>query len=132
MWAGRMGSSLSRRRWVAEDIQQLVALEPGRGRGIGGVGKAHQRVARVLGGRGCIHLKGLTPFLGANRPNVTSVAVHMCGPTDQRRYGGGHVRRRLPVNGYAVPLSVFQVPDRKRRDGGEARGVDPLGADTPL
>ena len=70
-------SPCGRKCRIAEDVKQLVAFESWRGRGIG---NTHQSMARVLRSRDRINLKGLTPFLGSNRPDVTSVGGHEGGP----------------------------------------------------
>ena len=117
---------------MPEDVQQLVAFEPWRGRRIGGIGKADQGVARVLGSRGCVDLKGLTPLFGENRTHCAGVGVYMLSPASEGDRSLGASGRRLSMHGYASSRWVGQVLDRKSGARGNAIGTHLMCVDAPL
>ena len=117
---------------MPEDVQQLVAFEPWRGRWIGEIGKANQGVARVLGSRGRVDLKGLTPLFGENRPHCAGVGVYMLPPASERDRSLGTSGGRLSMHGYASSRWVRQVFDRKSGARGNAIGTHLMCVDAPL
>ena len=117
---------------MPEDVQQLVAFEPWRGRWIGGIGKADQGVARVLGSRGCVDLKGLAPLFGENRPHCACIGVYMLRPASEGDRSLGTNGRRLSMHGYASSRWVGQILDRKSGARGNAIGTHLMCVDAPL
>ena len=117
---------------MPEDVQQLVAFEPWRGRWIGEIGKAHQGVARVLGSWGRVDLKGLMPLFGENRPHCAGVGVYMLPPASEGSCGLRSIGPRLPMHGYPFPIWVRQVLDRKSGARGNAIGTHLMCVDAPL
>ena len=97
---------------------------------MGGLGKAHQGVGRIIRGRSCVYLECLTPFCGENRPHCASVGIHMLRPASQMVSGA--VVRRPSMHGYAFSHWVLQVRDRKRGARREALVIYPTGMDPAL
>ena len=86
----------------------------------------------ILRSRGCVHLKGLTPFFGENRPHCASVGVNMLGPADKEASILGTIIREPSMYGYALPRWVLQVRDRKRGAGRETLIIYPTCMDPAL